>query len=279
MRLLISLPAAAQEAPRPGRAGPRPQEPPPRVSLQTSMGQIVLELNRERAPLTVANFLRYVTEGHFNNTVIYRVVPRFVIQGGSVGMNGNGKPVHEPIPLEANNGLSNLRGTITMARASDPASATAEFFINLVDNTGLDQDDGRYGQPDRLRRVRPRRPGMEVVDLITTLPLGGGYGPFGANAPLIPVIIRSATILDRGTCSSGASARPRSAAGGTARAAVDVARKKRMASDTNRSPFVNSLFGLTVDAAAGAVHAVAVHGVHAIAQGAAANRPTIRFIG
>ena len=118
------------------------QEPPPRVALQTSMGQIVLELNRERAPLTVANFLRYVMEGHFNNTVIYRVVPRFVIQGGSVGANGNGKPVHEPIPLEANNGLQNLRGTITMARAADPNSATAEFFINLVDNHGLNQEMG-----------------------------------------------------------------------------------------------------------------------------------------
>src|SRR5688572_25841385 len=101
---LLSASAFAQEAPAaaaPEAAPAAPQEPPPRVSLQTSMGQIVLELDRERAPLTVANFLRYVTEGHFNNTVIYRVVPRFVIQGGSIGSNGNGKPVHEPIPLEA----------------------------------------------------------------------------------------------------------------------------------------------------------------------------------
>src|SRR5262245_15968563 len=122
---LFSASAFAQEPPAaaPSEAPPAaPQEPPPRVSLQTSMGQIVLELNRERAPLTVANFLRYVTEGHFNNTVIYRVVPRFVIQGGSVGADGNGRPVHDPIPLEANNGLPNLRGTITMARAADPAS-------------------------------------------------------------------------------------------------------------------------------------------------------------
>ena len=160
------------------------------------MGQIVLELNRERAPLTVANFLRYVTEGHFNNTVIYRVVPRFVIQGGSIGSDGNGKPVHEPIPLEANNGLPNLRGTITMARANDPASATAEFFINLVDNPGLNQEMGdtenRTGYAVFGRVVS----GMEAVDLITQLPLGGGYGPFPQNAPLIPAIIRSATIVD-----------------------------------------------------------------------------------
>lgn len=196
---LLSASAFAQEAPpaaAPEAAPAAPQEPPPRVSLQTSMGQIVLELNRERAPLTVANFLRYVTEGHFNNTVIYRVVPRFVIQGGSVGSNGNGKPVHEPIPLEANNGLSNMRGTITMARSSEPASATAEFFINLVDNPGLNQDpndtENRTGYAVFGRVVT----GMETVDLITQLPLGGGYGPFPQNAPLIPVMIRSATIVD-----------------------------------------------------------------------------------
>lgn len=193
--LLISVPAAAQEV-APAAPPAAPQEPPPRVSLQTSMGQIILELNRERAPLTVANFLRYVTEKHFDNTVIYRVVPRFVIQGGSVGMNGNGKPVHEPIPLEANNGLSNMRGTITMARSSDPASATAEFFINLVDNTGLDQMMGDTANQTGYAVFGRVAQGMEVVDLITTLPLGGGYGPFPANAPLIPVIIRSATILD-----------------------------------------------------------------------------------
>jgi cyclophilin family peptidyl-prolyl cis-trans isomerase len=200
---LLAASAFAQEAapaPAPEAAPPAPQEPPPRVSLQTSMGQIMLELNRERAPLTVANFLRYVTEGHFNNTVIYRVVPRFVIQGGSVGSNGNGKPVHEPIPLEANNGLPNLRGTITMARSSEPASATAEFFINLVDNPGLNQEandtENRTGYAVFGRVVS----GMETVDLITQLPLGGGYGPFPQNAPLIPVIVRSATIVD----SSGA---------------------------------------------------------------------------
>lgn len=196
---LLSASAFAQEPPpaaAPEAAPDASQEPPPRVSIQTSMGPVVLELDRERAPLTVANFLRYVTEGHFNNTVIYRVVPRFVIQGGSVGANGNGKPVHEPIPLEANNGLSNLRGTITMARSSEPASATAEFFINLVDNPGLNQDpndtENRTGYAVFGRVIS----GMETVDLITQLPLGGGYGPFPQNAPLIPVIIRSATIVD-----------------------------------------------------------------------------------
>jgi len=197
--IALSASAFAQEvppAPAPEAAPAVPQDPPPRVSLQTSMGQIVLELNRERAPLTVANFLRYVTEGHFNNTVIYRVVPRFVIQGGSVGSNGNGKPVHEPIPLEANNGLSNLRGTITMARSSEPASATAEFFINLVDNPGLNPDPNDTENRTGYAVFGQVVTGMETVDLITQLPLGGGYGPFPQNAPLIPVIIRSATIVD-----------------------------------------------------------------------------------
>jgi cyclophilin family peptidyl-prolyl cis-trans isomerase len=197
--LLMSVSVSAQEPPPAAAPAPppaAPQEPPPRVSLQTSMGQIILELNRERAPLTVANFLRYVMEGHFNNTVIYRIVPRFVIQGGSVGADGNGKPVHDPIPLEANNGLANLRGTITMARASDPASATAEFFINLVDNPGLNQDPADTNNQTGYAAFGRVVAGMETVDLITQLPLGGGYGPFPANAPLIPVIIRSATILD-----------------------------------------------------------------------------------
>jgi cyclophilin family peptidyl-prolyl cis-trans isomerase len=174
----------------------RAQEPMPRVSLQTSMGQIVLELDKERAPLTVANFLRYVTEGHFNNTVFYRVVPRFVVQGGSVGADGNGKPVHDPIPLEANNGLSNRRGTITMARAAEPNSATAEFFINLVDNPGLDQQMGDTMNQTGYAVFGRVVEGMNVVDLMTTLPGFGGYGPFPVNAPLIPVIIRQATILD-----------------------------------------------------------------------------------
>ena len=209
--LVLAVPAAAQEPPpaAPPEAAPAaPQDPPPRVSLQTSMGAIILELNRERAPLTVANFLRYVMEGHFNNTVIYRVVPRFVIQGGSVGTNGNGKPVHEPIPLEANNGLTNLRGTITMARANDPASATAEFFINLVDNTGLDQMMGDTNNQTGYAVFGRVVEGMNVVDLVTTLPLGGGYGPFPANAPLIPVIIRQATILDPAAAPSPAPASP-----------------------------------------------------------------------
>jgi len=196
--LLLSAPVAAQELAAPAQEPPpvAAREPPPRVSLQTSMGPIVLELDRQRAPLTVANFLRYVMEGHFNNTVIYRVVARFVIQGGSVGLDGNGRAVHEPIPLEANNGLSNRRGTITMARSNEPASATAEFFINLVDNTGLDQMMGDTNNQTGYAVFGRVASGMETVDLITTLPLGGGYGPFPANAPLIPVIIRTATILD-----------------------------------------------------------------------------------
>jgi cyclophilin family peptidyl-prolyl cis-trans isomerase len=174
----------------------RAQEPMPRVSFQTSMGQIVFELDRERAPLTVANFLRYVMEGHYNNTVFYRVVPRFVVQGGSVGADGNGKPVHDPIPLEANNGLTNRRGTITMARAAEPNSATAEFFINLVDNAGLDQQMGDTMNQTGYAVFGRVVEGMNVVDLMTTLPGFGGYGPFPVNAPLIPVIVRQARILE-----------------------------------------------------------------------------------
>src|ERR1700754_5254844 len=119
--LLVSLPAAAQE-----------------VQIQTSLGEIDVQLDAAHAPKTVENFLRYAREGHFDGTVIYRVVPGFVLQMGSFEANGTARPTHAPIPLETASGLKNLRGTLSMARSGDPASATAEFFINLSDNDSLD---------------------------------------------------------------------------------------------------------------------------------------------
>ena len=161
----------------------------------TSMGEIIVELDRAHAPATVASFLRYVTEGHFDDTIFYRVVPRFVIQAGSVGSNGNGRPVHEPSPLEANNGLSNTRGAITMARDNDPNSATAEFFINLVDNRGLDHAADDMENKTGYTVFGHVVNGMNVVDAIAAVPLGGGQGPFPAAAPLTPVVIQKVTIV------------------------------------------------------------------------------------
>ena len=105
----------------------------PTVAIDTSMGTINVELDRAHAPKTVDNFLRYVSEGHYDGTLVYRIAPGFVIQAGSYDSATNSRPVHDPIPLEAGNGLSNQRGTIAMARQSDPDSATAEFFINPND--------------------------------------------------------------------------------------------------------------------------------------------------
>jgi len=110
----------------------------PKVLLSTNHGDIVLALNAGQAPKTVENFLRYVRDGHYDGTIFHRVIANFMIQGGGFTENYAQKPAREPIPNEANNGLKNTRGTIAMARTSDPHSATAQFFINVVDNAFLD---------------------------------------------------------------------------------------------------------------------------------------------
>ena len=172
-------------------AGAHAQTQTPKVLIQTSLGNIVVELDPVRAPVTVENFLRYVNERHYDGTIVYRVAPGFVIQAGSYEASGNKRPSREPIPLEAGNGLSNLRGAIAMARASEPNTATAEFFINLVDNLRLDRqpDDAQGGYAVFGRVVM----GMEVVDAIAAVPLGG-VGPFPANAPTVPVAIISVSV-------------------------------------------------------------------------------------
>jgi peptidyl-prolyl cis-trans isomerase A (cyclophilin A) len=179
--LLAPLPLAAQDA-------------APRVSMETSLGTIVFELDREHTPASVDNFLRYAKEGHFDGTVFYRVVPGFVIEAGSLDAAGKGRGVHEPIPLESANAQSNARGTITMAHGDEPDSATAEFFINLADNKGLDRmpddHDNKTGYAAFGRVIE----GMDVVDSIAKVPLNGGYGPFGDAAPAMPVTIVKVTI-------------------------------------------------------------------------------------
>jgi peptidyl-prolyl cis-trans isomerase B (cyclophilin B) len=108
------------------------------INLHTSLGVIGIELDRARAPATTANFLQYARDGFYQDTLFHRVIPNFMIQGGGLEKDMNQKPTRAPIPNEAENGLKNLRGTIAMARTSDPHSATAQFFINLKDNDFLD---------------------------------------------------------------------------------------------------------------------------------------------
>jgi len=160
----------------------------PKVLMETSQGPITLELDAEKAPLTVANFLRYVDEGFYSGTVFHRVIDNFMIQGGGMDASLRQKETHEPITNEANNGLKNLRGTIAMARTAQPHSATAQFFINLVDNRFLDfREQSRRGWGYTVfGRVVD---GMATVDAIAKLPTTAR--PDGTrDVPIEPPVIK-----------------------------------------------------------------------------------------
>lgn len=159
----------------------------PEVVIQTSLGNITIELYPEKAPKTVANFLQYVDDGFYNNTLFHRVIDGFMIQGGGFTPQFERKPTLAPIANEADNGLKNLRGTIAMARTFDPQSATAQFFINVVDNPNLDFKDKTprgWGYTVFGKVIK----GMDVVDAIKSQPTGPG-GPFQRDVPKTPVII------------------------------------------------------------------------------------------
>ena len=132
------------------------------LRFKTSSGEFTVELFEKEAPETCANFLRYVDEGHYDGTLFHRVIPGFMIQGGGFAAGLEQKDTHEPIRNEATNGLENLRGTLAMARTNDINSATAQFFINLVDNDFLNHGPGNYGYAV-FGRVTT---GMEVIDAI-----------------------------------------------------------------------------------------------------------------
>ena len=161
-----------------------------KVKLATSMGDIVLELDRDKAPKTVENFVQYVKAGHYDGTVFHRVIDGFMIQGGGMTSDLSEKPTRTPIPLESRNGLNNARGSVAMARTMDPNSATAQFFINLKDNSFLDAANARDGNGYAV--FGKVVDGMAVVDKIKTVPTGN-RGPH-ANVPNEPVIIRKATL-------------------------------------------------------------------------------------
>ncbi|MDH5328010.1 MAG: peptidylprolyl isomerase [Gammaproteobacteria bacterium] len=163
-----------------------------KVQLETSMGNIVLELNATRAPMTVQNFLAYVKNGFYNGTIFHRVIDGFMVQGGGFTEDMQQKPTHNPIRNEANNGLKNERGTVAMARTNQPHSATAQFFINVVNNEFLNyrSESIRGWGYTVFGRVAS---GMDVVDRIRKTPTGM-QGPF-RDVPNTPVVILNATIL------------------------------------------------------------------------------------
>lgn len=162
------------------------------VELTTTMGNITLQLNRSRAPVSVENFLDYVESGFYDSTVVHRVVEDFIIQGGQYTTDLSMKDTNEPIVCESDNGLSNLRGTIALARYNDPDTGTSQFFINLVDNLALDWRDDQYVGYAVFGCVIE---GMDVVDAIAALPTSTQQTPDGAdlnNVPDTPVIVLSA---------------------------------------------------------------------------------------
>lgn len=170
-------------------------DPASQVRVTTNMGDFVIELMPDRAPLTVANFLRYVREGYYSGTLFHRVVANFVIQGGGHSATDlKLKPVHDPVNNESGNGIQNKRGMVGLARGDGAHSGNAQFYVNLVDNPDLDPLPTRWGYAVFGRVVQ----GMEVVDRIGVTPTGAS-GPFKSDTPLKPVIIEKMELMDAAT--------------------------------------------------------------------------------
>jgi peptidyl-prolyl cis-trans isomerase A (cyclophilin A) len=207
--LVTSLPALLQPlsgvaADPPAPAAPSPSAPAPAATTQvrvtTSLGEFVIEVRNDRAPLTAANFLRYVREGFYSNTVFHRVIANFVIQGGGYDATTLAlKPTHENVFNESGNGLQNKRGAVGLARTESPHSGNSQFYVDLVDNPDLDPVPTRWGYTVFGRVVQ----GMDVIDRIGETATGA-TGPWKADAPLKPVIIEKTEVLSGGSASAPA---------------------------------------------------------------------------
>ena len=155
------------------------------IRFETTLGDFTIEFHDKEAPLSVANFLRYIDEGFFDGTIFHRIVPGFVIQGGGFTEDLTQKRTHPTIKNEADNGLKNARGTLSMARTSDVNSATSQFFVNLKDNEFLDHKQGNFGYAVFARVTE----GMDVVDKIAAVETGRKRG--FDDVPVQPVIMKS----------------------------------------------------------------------------------------
>jgi cyclophilin family peptidyl-prolyl cis-trans isomerase len=194
--LLLTLGAALAQAPEtPPPAQVNPAMTGPQLLLQTSAGDLTLQLDNVRAPQSVAHILKLVRAGFYNGTAIYRVQKDFVVQMGSWGADGKGRGWNpEPVALEANNGLKNFKFSVALPRAGGPTSAGPDFYINMRDNLGLDQkpaDPGSgfavFGEVTEASRA--------VLQAINDAPVGGGYGPFAEYAPQQPIVIRRISVV------------------------------------------------------------------------------------
>jgi cyclophilin family peptidyl-prolyl cis-trans isomerase len=159
------------------------------LTLETDFGTVKIVLDPDKAPKTVDNFLKYVDKRHFDGTIFHRVIPGFMAQGGGFDARYEKKSTNTPVENEADNGLKNKRGTLAMARTSDPHSATAQFFVNVADNAFLDhsaktQTGWGYTVFGRVTS------GMEVIDKIVSVKTGA-QGPFQKDAPMTPIAIKS----------------------------------------------------------------------------------------
>jgi cyclophilin family peptidyl-prolyl cis-trans isomerase len=193
--LALALPLAAARAAE-----------PPRVMVETSMGDFVIELNPERAPLTSANFLQYVKEGFYNGTVIHRIENNFVVQGGGYDTTYKAKTGRGQIVNESGNGLSNKRFTVGLARTGSPHSGTSQFYVNLADNEVLDPNPARWGYAVFGKVVD----GFEVVDHIGQQPTGD-VATFKSSAPLTQIVIRRAFVLPPAAAQPAPAAAPAAA--------------------------------------------------------------------
>jgi cyclophilin family peptidyl-prolyl cis-trans isomerase len=174
-------------------ASPASEVANPRVEIKTNLGSMTFELYPDKAPKTVENFLRYVKDGYYAGTIFHRVIPRFMIQGGGLDKEFRQKPTRQPVENEAANGLKNGTGMVSMARTSDPHSASSQFFINVADNAFLNYTAPTpqgYGYTVFGKVIK----GMEVANRIAGAPTGPG-GPFPADVPNVTVVIEDARLI------------------------------------------------------------------------------------
>jgi peptidyl-prolyl cis-trans isomerase A (cyclophilin A) len=165
-----------------------------KVLIKTNLGDMTVELYPEKAPKTVENFLAYASSGFYDGTIFHRVIDNFMIQGGGFTRDLRQKPTRPAITNEAKNGLSNSRGTLAMARTGDPNSATAQFFINVVDNPRLDYTSDANGATWGYCVFGKVISGADVIDKIKVVPTGA-QGPFKSDVPTTPVVIEKITVI------------------------------------------------------------------------------------
>lgn len=165
-----------------------------KVLIKTSLGDMTVELYADKAPKSVENFLAYANSGFYDGTIFHRVIDNFMIQGGGFTRELRQKPTRPAIPNEAKNGLSNLRGTLAMARTGDPNSATAQFFINVTDNQRLDYTSDQNGMTWGYAVFGKVISGLDVVDKIKAVPTGA-QGPFKSDVPATPVVIEKVSVI------------------------------------------------------------------------------------